>query len=368
MSSTNSSSKTFKIAFLGAGNISTAHAIAIQQIPNLQVVAICDLSLERARALQQLTGASEVYQDLKTMLEKARPDVVHILLQPVLHAEAAKICLAAGSHVFLEKPFCVSSAECRDVEQAAKAAGRIAAVNHNVTFYPGLLDVIKHLSTCRLGAVEHVTIQYSLPMPGLANGPHSHWMFSAPDKIILEMGVHPLSAIYRLVGKAISAETAVSGGLNLTNGQRFYSTWQSSLVCDRGTAQMMLSLGKPYLSVWIHLLCEDGEAFVNANRYTVRYSENTQYKRLDNLVDGWRNARSLLSQSLSNFKHNALSGIGLSPASTWQQISFKNSIASFYSALAQNVEPPTGAAEGTAVLEMCEKVIAGGLSRAGEKH
>jgi predicted dehydrogenase len=220
---------------------------------------------------------------------------------------------------------------------------------------PGFLQVLHHIRACRFGAVEHVTAVYTIPIPALATGPHRSWMFTGPEKLLLEIGPHPLSTIYRLLGKTLRATADASGELTLANGSRFFHSWHNSLVCERGTAQFLLSVGKSYPNTWIHILCEDGEALVDFRRYTVRFSERTKYRRTNDLRDGSRNAWSLLRQSVGNFTTYSLAAVGLgSPAYSWQEVSIRNSIAAFYSALAAGKPVPVGAVEGTAVVEACE--------------
>ena len=47
--------------------------------------------------------------------------------------------------------------------------------------------MIEELKRYRLGAVEHVTVVYNLPMPALAAGQHGHWMFGETERLILDL-------------------------------------------------------------------------------------------------------------------------------------------------------------------------------------
>jgi len=198
---------------------------------------------------------------------------------------------------------------------------------------------------------------YNLPVPGIATGPHSHWMFGGMGNLMLEVGPHPISVICRLLGRAVSASTAVSGELTLTNGTQFFRTWQSSLVCERGAAQFVLSLGGGYQNTTVHVIGEDGEAFADLRRNTIRLSENNRYLRTGDLVDGWTNAFHLARQSCGNFLSYGLGTVGLRPSYQMQNFSVKNSLADFYQALRSGRPPVIGVAEGTAVVEACELVI-----------
>ena len=276
---------------LAPGNIADGHAPTLRSLPELvETVAVCDLNLDRARALQQRYGIPAAFDSLETMLRESRPDVVHILLPPELHATAAEECLSAGCHVFVEKPFCVTVEECRAVEAIAARNGLQIGVNHNVVFMPAFLDLIQAIRDCRFGAIEQVQVMFTAPMPGIETAVPNHWMFSGTDRLMLELGPHPLSICIRLVGRALKASTAVSGELTLSNGVRFFKHWQTSFVCERGNAQCTFSVGGAYASIAVHVIGEDAQAFVDMRRNSIQIIEKTPYLRLDDAVNGWRNS------------------------------------------------------------------------------
>lgn len=352
-----SSSTPLRVGLLGAGVISAPHALSLQSIPSARLVAVCDQDLAKAKALGQKWNVNGVFDSLNEMLAQAKLDVVHVLLPPSAHAAAAIQCLEAGAHVFVEKPFCLSTQECEAVEHAAARAKRTAGVNHNLTYMPGILRLLDEIRSWRLGAIEHVTVAYNLLMPALAAGQHGHWMFGRKERLMLELGPHPLSVICRLLGPVTASATALDGHWKLSNGQDFYDTWQTSLVCERGSAQMLLSVGRDYLNTWVHVIGQDGEAFVDLRRNTVRISENTKYMRTENLVDAWRTSRSLMTDSLRNFSAYVQGAVGLKPPYQLQNTSVGGSVGAFYNSLLTGCEFPASATEGTAVVKACESII-----------
>ncbi len=346
-----------RVGFLGTGVIAVPHAIALRAIPGVQLAAVCDLDRAKATAFQTQWQVPQVFDSLDAML--AAVDVVHVLLPPSVHAEQAITCLRAQRHVFVEKPLALSARECERIGTAAEEAGCMVGVNHNLTYMPGMLKLIEAIKDYRLGAVEHVTAVYNMPMPALAAGQHGHWMFGETERLILELCPHPMSVICRLLGGVQEAATTVSGRTQLRNGKTFFDTWQSSLVCDRGTAQLFLGVGRDYLNTWVHVVGQDGEAFVDLRRNTVRISEKTKYLRSDNLVDGWRNGTGLIKTGLTNFVRYAQGALGLAPAFELQNESMKASIGAFYGALLGNRPVPVGLEEGSAVVRGCEAILCG---------
>jgi predicted dehydrogenase len=361
------SEPALRVALLGAGNIATAHLAAIRQLSGIEIVGVSDLNYERAVAVQKQEGIANSYPDADTMLRECRPQIVHVLLPPAAHCEAAIKCLEAGSHVFVEKPFCVTLEECHRVRDLAQNLGLKVGVNHNLAFMPGMMRLIEAIRNLQLGAIEHVTVMYSIPMPGLAKSPATHWMFGESGRIMLELGPHPVSIVCRLLGAVKDASTAVGGEITLANQTLFYSTWMSSLVCERGTASLVLSTGGGWSSGSVHVMGQDGEAFVDLRRNTFRISEKDRYIRAGDLVDGMSNGLSVARQSLRNFVAYGLGAAGLRKPYALQDTSVKNSLENFYNAVRYGYAPVVGADEGAAVIAACFRIIDGARRFSAER-
>lgn len=123
-----------KVGFLGAGFISNVHADILLKQEGVAISAVVDADGERAAAMAARTGAA-VYPSLQAMLESG-VDAVFIALPNVLHAEAALAALAAGVHVFCEKPMATSVEDARRVREAAAAAEVVYQLGFNRRFAP----------------------------------------------------------------------------------------------------------------------------------------------------------------------------------------------------------------------------------------
>jgi predicted dehydrogenase len=362
------SQRSFRVGLLGTGVIAAPHAQALRTLGGaVELAAVCDQDLAKAKSFQQAFSVPSAFGDLDAMIEASRLDVVHVLLPPTAHPSMAIAALERGCHVFVEKPFCLSSQECRSVMDAAAANGRRVGVNHNLTFMPSVLRLVDEIRSWRLGAIQHVSVIYNLPM-GLDGGRHQHWMFGSPERIMLELGPHPLSVVHRLVGSVVSATAQVSDRRILSNGQPFWDTWQSSLACERGSAQCVLALGGQYLSTSIHVIGQDGEAYVDLLRNTLRVSSRTQYLRFDQFVDGWRNGAGLVRQSLRNQTARMRGMLGFGPPYEMQNFSMNSSVGAFYQALRSGSRLPVDGEDGTAVVEGLEAIIESALAGAEVEH
>ena len=102
----------FRVALVGCGVIAPNHLTALAELNETEVVALCDVRPERAEQRRaEFAPQARVYTDYLTMLDREKPDAVHIATPHYLHARMAIEALRRGIHVFLEKPLAVSEEE-----------------------------------------------------------------------------------------------------------------------------------------------------------------------------------------------------------------------------------------------------------------
>ncbi|WP_407435560.1 Gfo/Idh/MocA family protein [Lelliottia sp.] len=118
------------VGILGSGFIGPAHIEALRRLGFVQVVALCDGTLEQAQEKAQALNIPHAYGNVEELL--AHPDlhVVHNCTPNHLHAQINRQILWAGKHVFSEKPLCMTPDEARELVELAEQAG----VVHGVSF------------------------------------------------------------------------------------------------------------------------------------------------------------------------------------------------------------------------------------------
>jgi predicted dehydrogenase len=337
---------------LGAGGISGEHIDALKTIPEARLVAVCDNAVERAQELQQKYGIPKVFGSLRDLLASGGIDVVHVLTPPALHVPLAIQCLEAGTHVFVEKPLGVSVEECQRLAKAAEKARRAVGVNHNALHAPRIRELAKVVASRRIGRIYHASVVVSRPWRQLANLPANHFIFQSPENILLEFAPHPLSVLRSLVGGPKEVSSIVSGERKTRSGAMLYSSWQSSMICERATAQVLFAFGSGYRSFSVQVFGEDGVASVDGMWAGVRVHEATHIRRepVALAADALENSRRMLGSAAESIKDTLLGYVGRSTTA------MRDSIADFYTALAANRPPPQGLVEGTQVVDYCERI------------
>jgi len=124
-----------KVGVVGTGFIGPAHIEALRRLPNVEVVALCEVNTDLARQKADQLGIerSYVFEDL---LRQEDISSIHICTPNFLHYSQAKAALEAGKHVVCEKPLAKDLKEAEELVALAARTGLVNAVHFNLRYYP----------------------------------------------------------------------------------------------------------------------------------------------------------------------------------------------------------------------------------------
>ncbi len=128
--------KQLRVAFIGCGGIATQqHAPAYRKLPQVEIIAACDIVAEKAQSFAQTFGC-RTYTDYQEMLQRERPDIVDVCTREHQHVEPVVAALEAGSHVLCEKIMAHTLAGGQAMLAAAERSGRLLGIDYNYRFFP----------------------------------------------------------------------------------------------------------------------------------------------------------------------------------------------------------------------------------------
>lgn len=124
------------IGIIGAGSVAEiAHFPSIDQIPEAELVAVCDIVDEYTERAVKKWGAKSKYKDFQEMIKRVDIDLVIIASPNVYHHEHAIACAQAGKHVIIEKPFAITNYEAWDIVNTARKYDTRVMVGCNYRFW-----------------------------------------------------------------------------------------------------------------------------------------------------------------------------------------------------------------------------------------
>ena len=142
-----------KAVIVGCGNIGAVHAESIRRLEGASLCAAADIRPERAASYAEKYGC-RAYASLEEMLEKERPDVLHICTPHYLHVPMTAYALQRGIHVFCEKPPVISEEQLDALTRAAAEGPGRAGFCFQNRYNPGVLFIRELLASGRLGKVK----------------------------------------------------------------------------------------------------------------------------------------------------------------------------------------------------------------------
>jgi predicted dehydrogenase len=134
-------------------------------------------------------------------LAEVRPDVVHITTPPQSHYDLAVKCLEFGCHVFLEKPFALSSSQVNDILDLAVRKNLKVTVNHCAQFSPAMNRMREKVRVGYLGGTPvHMEVHYCFDIenPVYAQamvGDQNHWERKLPGGMIQNIISHAITKV-----------------------------------------------------------------------------------------------------------------------------------------------------------------------------
>ncbi len=127
---------TIRTAVVGVGSLGRHHARIHNDLPETELVAICDTDAGRAREYADLYGCAAVSNHLELI---GQIDAASVAVPTIAHADVGCALLDAGISVLVEKPIASSLADADRMIASAAAAGATLMVGHSERFNPAIV-------------------------------------------------------------------------------------------------------------------------------------------------------------------------------------------------------------------------------------
>lgn len=252
-----------KAALIGAGQIARQHLACLKTLPGVELAAICDLSAATAQAAVERYGIPACFTDHRAMLEKVRPDVVHITTPPTSHFGLAMDALAAGAHVIVEKPATSTFEELEALIRRAEEAGRHLVEDYNYLFNDAPLEILRRIESGELGAVTHVEVLVCLDIlgpDGFADPNSPHPALTLAGGAIADFLPHLASLAHLFVGPHRTAQTV---WVKRKPSPLPFDEFRAVLDAERGTAALGFSASSQPDAFWLRVYGERMQATAN---------------------------------------------------------------------------------------------------------
>jgi predicted dehydrogenase len=178
-------SKPLRAAVIGVGYLGRFHAQKYRELPNVELLAVVDHSLEAAQKVAAELG-TEALTDYRDVLGKV--DVVSVVVPTPLHFDVAAAFLKHGVHVLVEKPITETIVQAQTLIDLAKLRSCVLQVGHLERFNPAIQAAAKLISTPRF-------IESHRLAPFKQRG--------TDVSVVLDLMIHDIDLIQELVGQPL---------------------------------------------------------------------------------------------------------------------------------------------------------------------
>lgn len=270
----------YRAGIIGCGNIARMHTEALKKIQGVQICAFADCDLDRAiryREQARIPGAA-CYTSLAEMLEKEKPDVVHICTPHYLHAPMTIQVLQAGAHVFMEKPPAISVKEF----EALKAAKRKSEKQVGICFQNRYnettekIHMILREKTLGLPVGARAFLTWDRDRDYYVKSGWRGQQEKEGGGVLINQAIHTLDLLVYLLGKPQMVEASccnhhLKDVIQEEDTLEAYIQFDSSAACFYATTAYAEDA-----PVLLEILCREGRIRMEGNRLDIFYKKGNK--------------------------------------------------------------------------------------------
>lgn len=198
-----------RVAVVGAGGMGGVHAGAYARMPGADLVAVCDIVMEKAEAMAERLS-TRAFGSFEEMMKEVEVDVIDVCTPTPVHLEIIKKAAAAGKNVCTEKPLARTTGQAMEAVRLCKDAGVTMFVAHVVRWFPEFRKINEMVKAGAVGDPAMVRTSR-------CGGPPGKWFgdFKQSGGVVLDLIIHDFDWIRWTFGpvKKVYAKGLYSAGL-----------------------------------------------------------------------------------------------------------------------------------------------------------
>lgn len=178
--------RPYRFALIGCGFFAQNHLHAWAEIPEVELVAVCDIDPDRAHAAAESFGG-RAYTDAETLLANEELDFVDIATTPPTHRMMVELAASHGVGALCQKPLAWDMDDARAMVEAMSSRGLPFMVHENFRFQYPMRRIKELLDTGAIGRPFFGRISFRTNFDVYSNQP---WLVDSERMIIIDVAVH----------------------------------------------------------------------------------------------------------------------------------------------------------------------------------
>ena len=263
-----------KIAVIGTGRMGSVHCRNIvRQIPEADLVAVCDIRLDVAHAVADELDIRRVFKDYHNLLDDPEIEAILIASSTDTHAFMMKDVAAAGKHIFCEKPLALELDKIDEALRAVEKTGVKLQVGFNRRFDKSFQKVREIVSSGEIGRPCILRITNRDPdFPAME-------FLRVSGGIFLDLAIHDFDMVRFQLGEVV--EVYAAGGVLLKPELNEFGDIDTDVVILKFANGAVGTIDNSRKAVYgydqrLEVFCSNGTAMANNEAETTIMKGNQQ--------------------------------------------------------------------------------------------
>lgn len=228
-------SEVLRLGVVGAGAVlQVAHLPVIKKLRTIEVAALCDTDVPKARALASRFAIPSVYDDIEELLKHEDLDALLVCTPNHLHEPHLQAALSAGLHVLVEKPVALSSQSALRISRAAAKSDRIVMVGMNHRYRPDTQAIRSFVQGGELGDVDSIRAGWHMARPARAALGWRQRRDESGGGAMLDLGLTMIDLGFWLAGNPVPTRVSASLAYPGRSERSVEQSGSAFIVCEDG--------------------------------------------------------------------------------------------------------------------------------------
>ena len=194
-------SKRYRVGIIGCGFWANYQIAAWKEIPEADIVAVCDLDPLKVKTAAEKNNISRTYTEVSKMLNEEELDFVDIISNPETHPEIVYAAAKKSIPIICQKPTALELATAKKMVETCRSSNVPFYIHENFRWQAPMQRIKDILDSGQIGTPFRARIYFNSRYPVLRNQPS---LAKLDRMIIADLGVHLFDLVRFFFGEAKS--------------------------------------------------------------------------------------------------------------------------------------------------------------------
>jgi len=270
------STQKIRLGIVGCGGITELrHLPALRKLSAFEITALADSNAGKLASIGGTIETASRYENYRELIESPKVEAVAVCVPPEFHTEIALAAIAAGKHVFIEKPLALTIADCDRLTRAAAAMPALKIlVGFNLRWHRLIRIARRKIRRAELGDIELIRTVFTSGLrrrDGNADGADWRKHRATGGGALFELGVHHFDLLHFVFSEEVEEIHAVNtsdDGTAVVTAQMKSGVPVVSAFSERATEQQELEVYAERGRLRVDCYRSDGLEVVEAASYS----------------------------------------------------------------------------------------------------